>query len=41
LLAEINNLGMTEQHKRLEDAFLDWKGNEDQTDDIVLVGVRI
>ncbi len=41
LLAEINSLEMTEQHKRLEDAFLDWKGNEDQTDDIVLIGVRI
>ncbi len=41
LLAEINNLGMSEQHKHLEDAFLDWKGNEDQTDDIVLIGVRI
>lgn len=41
LLAEINNLGVSEQHKRLEDAFLDWKGNEDQTDDIVLIGVRI
>ena len=41
LLAEINSLEMTEQDKRLEDAFLDWKGNEDQTDDIVLIGVRI
>ncbi|MCC7454727.1 MAG: SpoIIE family protein phosphatase, partial [Crocinitomix sp.] len=41
LLAEINHLPMADQHTRLEDVFLDWKGNEDQTDDIVLIGVRI
>lgn len=41
LLLEIKDLPMSEQGRRIEKSFFDWKGKLDQTDDIALVGVKI
>ena len=41
LLETIAPLSMDEQYKRIKSAFLDWKGERDQTDDICMMGIRI
>jgi PAS domain S-box-containing protein len=41
LLSEICCLPMTEQKQILEKRFDDWKGNNEQTDDVLVVGVKI
>jgi serine phosphatase RsbU (regulator of sigma subunit) len=41
LLSEIQNLSMPEQKKVLETKFIEWKGNNEQTDDVLVVGVKI
>ncbi|RPH30744.1 MAG: hypothetical protein EHM93_15190 [Bacteroidales bacterium] len=41
LLVSIANQGMTEQRDELEAVIERWRNNEDQTDDILVVGVRI
>jgi hypothetical protein len=32
---------MKKQHQQLEKAILEWKGNHEQTDDILVIGVRV
>jgi serine phosphatase RsbU (regulator of sigma subunit)/ligand-binding sensor domain-containing protein len=41
LLLEINNMSMTDQKQFLEDYFDNWKGKQEQTDDILVIGIRI
>jgi serine phosphatase RsbU (regulator of sigma subunit) len=41
LLLSINSLGMTEQKSILNETFNSWKGNVEQTDDVLLIGVKI
>ena len=41
LFLEIHKLPMVEQKDIINKAFIDWKGNQDQIDDITIVGLRI
>lgn len=41
LLLSINSLGMAEQKSILNETFNSWKGNVEQTDDVLLIGVKI
>jgi len=41
LLAEINHLEFVEQKTKLETFFNQWKGNQAQVDDILIVGIKI
>jgi len=41
LLLDMQELPMEKQKKTLEDTHLDWKGDGEQVDDILLIGVRI
>lgn len=40
-LITISHLPMQEQHKKLQETFINWKGNLEQVDDICIIGVRI
>ena len=35
------NLTMTQQESKLKNAFINWKGSEEQVDDVLLIGVKI
>ena len=41
LLAANAHLPMNEQKNLLETLFIEWKGNNEQVDDVCLIGVRI
>jgi serine phosphatase RsbU (regulator of sigma subunit) len=41
LLVSIHKMAMTEQKKFLDQVITSWKGERDQTDDILVVGIRI
>jgi CheY-like chemotaxis protein len=41
LLSEIHQLPMNQQKDILEQKFVEWKGNKEQTDDVLVIGVRI
>ncbi len=42
LLAEISKeKNFTERHHQLNDQLNKWKGNCDQTDDVILIGIKI
>ena len=41
LLASIHDKDMAQQKQMLEHNFLEWKGNVDQTDDVLVVGLQI
>jgi serine phosphatase RsbU (regulator of sigma subunit)/HAMP domain-containing protein len=41
LLVHLSTLAMPEMERALSDAFLDWKGDEDQVDDVLVVAVRV
>jgi serine phosphatase RsbU (regulator of sigma subunit) len=41
LLLEIHGLPLEEQRNRLESTFLDWKGDRAQTDDVLIVGLKL
>jgi serine phosphatase RsbU (regulator of sigma subunit) len=41
LLLKIHNLPLKEQKKRLETEFLKWKGNNPQTDDVLVMGMKL
>ena len=41
LLIEINHLDMKTQLKKMDDAFMEWKGDYEQLDDVCLIGLRI
>jgi serine phosphatase RsbU (regulator of sigma subunit) len=41
LFIDISQLPLEDQHLKVEQAFDSWKGNLDQIDDVVIIGVRI
>jgi serine phosphatase RsbU (regulator of sigma subunit) len=41
LLVNVSTLSPEEQKEKIDQAFLDWKGKQDQMDDVSLIGVRI
>lgn len=41
LVHQIKHLPLDEQYQKINEAFLDWKGEEDQVDDICIIGVRV
>lgn len=41
LLAEVSSLPMDEQLKRVSKEFTDWKGPLEQTDDVLIIGIRV
>jgi hypothetical protein len=41
LLIEISPLRMHEQKERLNSAFVDWKGAQEQVDDILVIGIQV
>lgn len=41
LLSEITHLGPEQQKQRLEKEFDDWKVNEPQVDDVLIIGIRL
>jgi serine phosphatase RsbU (regulator of sigma subunit) len=41
LLLQIHHLPMDEQHERLSREFHKWKGNEPQTDDVMIIGMKM
>ena len=41
LLAEIFSAPMKEQGRRVEEAFMNWKGKVEQVDDVMVIGVKI
>jgi serine phosphatase RsbU (regulator of sigma subunit) len=40
MLEMVSDLPMAEQKKKLEEAFLDWKGSESQVDDVLIFGFK-
>ena len=41
LLLRISSLSIEEQKQQIQAAFVEWKGNHSQTDDVLVLGVRI
>lgn len=41
LFQEIYKLPIEEQHDKIQRAFMDWKGDREQTDDVCLMGIRL
>jgi tetratricopeptide (TPR) repeat protein len=41
LVLSIYNLPLSEQKKKLEDAFQEWKGALEQVDDVCIIGIRV
>ncbi len=41
LLLLVNSSSMEEQHKLIDKAFYDWKGQLEQVDDICIIGIRV
>ncbi|HET6992623.1 MAG TPA: SpoIIE family protein phosphatase, partial [Bacteroidia bacterium] len=41
LLVQIHKLPMNEQHDQLEKTFAEWKGNLEQLDDVLVIGIRV
>lgn len=41
LLLDIHQLNMAEQEQKLEKVISEWKGNKEQIDDILVIGVRV
>ena len=41
ILCSIATLPCDEQRNRLEESFIEWKGNHEQVDDVLVIGIRI
>ena len=41
LILEVSHLTMNEQKEKFERAFIDWCGNNEQTDDVCIIGIKI
>ncbi len=40
-MIEIVDLNMKEQKTKLEEHFINWKGSQDQVDDVCIIGIPI
>lgn len=40
-IVELSTLSLTEQGKKLDDIYVNWKGDVEQMDDVVLIGVKV
>jgi hypothetical protein len=40
-LLSIHKMSMKQQHQRLDDEFISWKGSNPQIDDVLVVGLKI
>ncbi len=41
LLVSIDHKPMEEQKKNIHETFINWKGNYEQVDDVLVIGVRV
>ena len=41
LLVSVNTISMNEQQKKIHQSFKDWQGNNEQVDDILVLGIRV
>jgi len=41
VIDEIKSLSMAEQEKRIRDYFHEWKGDNEQVDDVLMMGLRV
>jgi serine phosphatase RsbU (regulator of sigma subunit) len=41
LLVDVSGLSLQEQKNKLKSAFIDWKLNHEQTDDVSVIGIRV
>ncbi len=41
ILVSIQHLGMGEQKVYLQNYFNEWKGNHEQVDDVLIIGIRV
>ncbi len=41
LLQENSSMNMNDQHEKLLDVFIHWKGNLEQVDDVLIIGIKI
>jgi len=41
ILVSIQHLGMSEQKVYLQNYFNAWKGNHEQVDDVLIIGIRV
>ena len=41
ILIQSAHLPIDDQYNALNKAFLDWKGNQEQVDDVLVIGVKI
>jgi serine phosphatase RsbU (regulator of sigma subunit) len=41
IIFSVYNLAMSEQKEKLQDAFIDWKGSQEQIDDVSVFGVKL
>ena len=41
LLVSIRDLALSEQKNRLESTFTNWQGNQEQVDDVLIIGIKI
>jgi serine phosphatase RsbU (regulator of sigma subunit) len=41
LLLEINEFPVTQQKQLVKDAFVGWKGDSEQVDDVCVLGIRL
>ena len=41
LLVDVSGLPLQEQKNKLQNAFIDWKLNHEQTDDVSVIGIRV
>ncbi len=40
-MLEIASMNMKDQKSTLEEHFLNWKGQQDQVDDVLVIGIRV
>ncbi len=41
VIDEIKTLSMAEQDQRIRDFFYEWKGDNEQVDDVLIMGLRV
>jgi hypothetical protein len=41
LLESISHLSMGEQREKLNSAFENWRGNNEQVDDVCIIGIKL